>query len=329
AIDAYTAALNLQPKGKTKSLIRAHLDRLISGRIKKEAVLAIENEAKVKAESLPPNTIAVVNFDGSHLPPDMAPIAGGLAEFTSMDLTKVKMLRVVDRLKIDAIQNELRLSSSVYADPTYAPKLGRMLGSHNVITGTLLSIGDNGLRLDGIIVNTVDASTRQTTPTEGEVNGFFKIQKAFVFKIIDDMGITLSPEERDAIQKIPTESYLAFMAYCRGLDYKNRGLDQEARQAFHQAAQTDKTFKEAATQSRELSASAGVKGEASNFERFESSVETETAKEQTATGLDQKLSDVVNNAGVIPDLSHPGTVLAQPVIGSTGPVIIKGDLDGN
>ncbi len=129
AIDYYSTALSLEPEGKIKSLVRAHIDRLMSLKIKEETDLAVKNESKIQVSSIPENTIAVVNFDGSHLPPDIAPLSAGLAEFTAIDLAKVSSLRVVERLKIEAIINELKLGASEYSDPRYAPRMGRLLGS--------------------------------------------------------------------------------------------------------------------------------------------------------------------------------------------------------
>ncbi|MGD8604681.1 MAG: tetratricopeptide repeat protein, partial [Anaerolineales bacterium] len=128
AITAYGAALSLEGSGKTKNVIRAHLDHLIGNAITKEVNTVLANEASIDIDTIPDNTVAVVGFDDSHLPPDLAPLALGLAEFTSADLAKVKSIRVVDRMKIDVILDELKLSSSQYVNPATAPRLGRLLG---------------------------------------------------------------------------------------------------------------------------------------------------------------------------------------------------------
>lgn len=329
AIDAYTYSLSLEPGGKVKNLIRAHLDRLVTEKVKREVSQALKNESKIDASTIPSNTIAVVNFDGSHLPPEMAPIGEGLAEFTAADLTKVKSLQVVDRVKIDAIMNELKLSSSQYADPATAPRMGRLLGSRNIITGTLLGVGDKGIRLDGAVVNTTDGSARVTPAVEGDMAEFFNVQKQFVFNVIDDMGITLSPEERDAIQKVPTESYLAFMAYCRGLNYRSRGLDGQARQEFQEAASLDKSFTAAKEQFQTLSLAPSLTGGVGQaVEQFESVVTSEAVQEQLTTELGQRLTDIVLNSGFIPSFGARRPDLMPPIIGTTGAVLIVGDLDG-
>lgn len=327
AIDAYTAALNLKPSGDTKTMVRSHLDNLASQRINREIAAAIASESTIDASSIPSNTIAVVNFDGSHLAPELAPLGNGLAEFTAMDLSKVKSLKVVERTKIDAIIKELKLGSSQYADPVYAPRMGRLLGSRNVVTGTLLGIGDKGIRLDGAVANTVDSSAKVTKTSEGELDKFFRLEKEFVLRIIDNLGITLTAEERDSIQRVPTESYLAFMAYCRGLNYRSRGMYGEARREFHVAAQEDRSFQEAYTQFKAVPKTPPSGGGQSDFQSFESSVEGQPAKEETEAALGGRLSAVVHNTGAVPDLSDLNSLISQPVIGNTGIIIIKGDFD--
>ena len=79
---------------------------------------------------------------------EMAPLAKGFAEFTAIDLAKVKSLRVIDRLKIDMILDELQLSASGAVDPSTAPRMGKLLGSKH------LMISDSGSNFT-IFVNKV------------------------------------------------------------------------------------------------------------------------------------------------------------------------------
>ncbi|MBU2652423.1 MAG: tetratricopeptide repeat protein, partial [Bacteroidetes bacterium] len=239
AMEAYTQSLSLDPGGKTRNLIRAHLDYLVGQNIHKEVKNALANEEKIDVDSIPANTVAVADFDASKLSPEMAPIARGLAEFTAIDLAKVKQLRVVDRLKIDVIQQELALSASGMVDPSSAPRVGKLLGSRHLVTATVLGLGNDDVRLDGVVVNTADSSANRTETSEGQLQKVFALQKDFVFRVIDDLGITLTAEERDAIKQVPTESFLAFLAYSRGLEAQSEGRMNDAEAAYNQATAAD------------------------------------------------------------------------------------------
>jgi len=333
AIDAYRASLSLKPRGDAKNTIQARLDLLISRRIKEEVSRALEHEGDIDVQTIPENTVGVVDFDNTHLPPELAPIGKGLAEFTAIDLAKVHSLRVVDRLKINMILDELKLSSSQYADPAFAPRVGRLLGSHHIITGSVLGIGDDAIRLDGALVNTRDSSAEMTDPTEGAVVKFFKVQKDFVFKVVDKLGVTLTAEERDAIEKVPTESYLSFLAYCRGLDYKSRGMFTEAHREFQHASQEDKGFAEAQAQAEALSyAPTAAMEEAGSFERFESQMTSQSDEDLLSDGLDRFQASTVINSGFITDLGaldRFGNTPDSPTrrTDKNGTVIIRGNLD--
>ncbi len=330
AIDAYSTSLSLQPKGKTASMTRAHLDRLISRKLEADVFRTLENEAGIDADTIPENTIAVANFDASNLSSELVPIAHGLAEFTSIDLAKVQSLTVVERLKLEMILKELELGTSVHVDPASAPRMGRLMGSRRLVTGSVVSIGEQGLRLDAAVVNTVDSSAARPQGVEGDVEKFFKVQKDLVFGILEELGITLSAEERDAIEEVPTESYLAFLAYSRGLDYRNRGPEWfgAAEQEFARALQYDKNFQQAKQQLRAVTDMQAVGAEyQESFDRFEGSVKRLSDRQRPSNGLDSRLSAVAENAGTIPRSTGDSSVDPVDEPDNNGTVTITGDLD--
>ena len=329
AIDAYTASLSLGSKGRTAEITRDHLRRLVRKNQEVEIARALENEADIDAATIPDNTIAVPSFDGSHLPPELAPIALGLSEFTAIDLAKVRSLTVVERAKLAILLDELKLGRSGYVDPATAPRVGRIMKSRRIVTASVLALGDEGLRLDGSVVSTTDSAAVIPEGVEGKLEDIFALQKRFVFNILDSLGITLTVDERDAIAKVPTESYLAFLAYCRGLDYRQRGMESAARAEFGKAVSLDAGFGVADT---ELHTDIGLTSDGLSFEQSFESLEgvVSQGSEPTTSGLDSRLTNIVANGGVLPgsdgDEFGPTLPDAQP---RTSTVIIRGDLDAN
>lgn len=328
AIAAYSTALNLNPKGEIGGTLRQYLERMANLKLQAEIADAVKNEKEIDAQSIPSNTIAVVDFDGSSLPAETAPLASGLAEFTAIDLSKVSALRVVERQKIDALLGELKLAETGVSDPKIAPRVGRILGSRNVVTGNLVGIGKEELRLGGAVVNIAESSAVMTDPSEGKLKGIFKLQKEFVFKIIDNLKIDLTQEERDAIQKVPTESYLAFMAYCRGLGYARRGMYKQAAQEFQSAVKMDRGFQQAQSryQQASMAAKAGPGGELS-FSQFEQSVENEAQGERGNRGLERRLRYVLNNSGALRSSLVDRASQIPPQVDNYGRVVMGGNLD--
>ena len=332
ALEAYGTSLSLNPDKKTAVKTRTHIDLLLEKRLKAEIAKSIANEEAISVSTIPENTIAVSNFDGSLLPDNLAPIARGLTEIVSVDLSKVMSLTVIERQKINIIMDELKRGTSGYIDPATAPRVGKLLGSHKVVTGTIMGLGDEGFRINGVVVQTVDGSSQKSNAQEGELKDLFKVQKDFVFALIDSLGITLSQLERDAIEEVPTESYLAFLAYCRGLDYEERGMYKPAQQEFNKAMEMDANFDEAGVELRSVT---GMEN-APSYEESQRNLEYTAANAgvdvlATTGGSDSRLTTVITNSGGYLGGIMDNVTDRPPVIGELGPtgtVIIRGDLDG-
>ncbi len=340
AIAAYTTALNQNPGGSIRSSLQARIDYLAMQKLRKDAAEAVKNEKAINSDDIPENSIAVVNFDGSKLKADMVPIGLGLAEFTANDLAKVKSLRVVERQKMDAILDELKLSKSGAIDKTSSPRVGRLMGSRRVVTGTLNSAGKNKLRLNGAIANVHDSTLIYPDASEAELKNLFKMEKSFVFSVLDKLGITPTAEERAEIQKVPTESFLAFLAYCRGLDYNGRGMPDRAKEEFGKAFQTDKGFKEAdlKIQNIETGALEASTG-AQDLGKFETQVQAESPPPTqppvppppvtSPSGLGSTLGSILDNGGIIPNSRPRPTGPTPPVEPDPfGHVTVKGTFYG-
>jgi len=328
AVSAFTASLNLESSGKTADLTRSHLDALIAKKIQSEVSWAIENESAIDADTIPSRTIAVANFDASHLNPELAPIALGLSELTAVDLAKAHALTVVERQKLDLILQEQKLGTSGFVDPATAPRLGRLMGSRRIVTGSVLSVGDNAIRLDGVIVRTDDSSTSDIEDAQARLEEFFKMQKAFAFSVIDDLGITLTAEERDAISEVPTESYLAFLAFCRGLDYRRRGMTSAAEREFRDALDLDQGFRQADDALDALTLRPPSELDYSSARReFADAVREASNRGVDPTGSESRLGSIAGNGGIIPPPAGRDVVINPPVTTESGTVIVRGDLD--
>lgn len=69
-----------------------------------------------------------------------------------------------------------------------------------------------------------------------------ELEKKLVFSIIDNLGFKLTVEEIEAIQKTPTKDMRAFLHYCKGLDFEDRGLYDQARKEYETAYNMDHNF---------------------------------------------------------------------------------------
>jgi len=335
ALGAYRVALGLNPGGDTRDLLESRVYLLVHEQVMREARAALDAEKDLDTAHIPDNTVAVVEFNSAELPPDLVPLAKGMAEFTAQDLGKVGSLQIVDRLKIDAIRQELELSQSEFADAATAPRIGRLVGSHRLVTGTLLGLGDESFRLSGAVINTSDASVATPEFTDGDLEEFFRVQKGFVFDVIAAMDITLTPEERTAIEEVPTENFLALMAYCNGLAYRDQNRLNEAQTAFQGATAHDKGFNQAAVQEKSVASllSAGPGGSSGSIAKFSGQASLQSNLEILSAELSSITSSLIAWNGFVPtnlDLDYLSSFVDTPprtrYQGDVS-VIIRGNLD--
>ena len=335
ALRAYRVALGLDPGGETRDLLESRAQLLMHEQVMREAQTALATEQDLAVADIPANTVAVVAFDGSELPDELTPLAKGMAEFTAQDLGKIASLRLVDRLKINAIQQELNLSQSQMTDPATAPRLGRLVGGQRIVTGTLMGLGDESFRVTGAVVNSTDNSILTPEHTDGTVAEFFRVQKQFVFDIIASMDITLTPEERTAIEEVPTENFLALMAYCRGLEFRDHNQMAAANTEFQGAVAMDKGFNQAAAEGRSVSSllSMGAGGAGSNLGQFSEKAGALSGDALSAVETGSFQASIIGWNGFVPinlDLNYLGAFAGSPphttqLVDSS--VIIRGNLD--
>ncbi len=307
AIRVYGAAANLQGDDRTGKLIRDRLDVLIDARLAEDARQAVRGEDTLSVASLPENSVAVINFNGSYLPPDIQPIALGLAEFIAMDLSKISSLKVLERVKINVILDELKLGESSYSDSRLAPRMGKLLGSRRIVLGTMTGAGESGFRIDGRLVNTIDGTSSGTQSNEGNLNRFFEVEKKFVFALLDTLGIDISRKERDAIEaSLPNRSSRSWPS-ARGSPTKDAGCTTTRRAPSGTPARQDPGFVEASNLADKMQMTSAYRGEmkgapSGRGKSFEQEVASSIQPEGAGTGMDAiQAANLVNGNFIMSD----------------------------
>ncbi len=267
AQENYDKAINYYKDYSTIG-VDADIAELIEGRIsfinkkkmEQEIKLALQNEDKIKQEPMPSNTVAVLYFQNLGDKKELDPLQKGLTEMLITDLSKVGSLKVVERVKLQSLLDEMKLSTTASFDQSSAPRMGKLMRAETLIKGSFLNVGEDKFRVDANFIATQDGGYKQVKNVSGSMTEYFKLQKDLVFNIIDDMGIKLTDKERESIQIIPTESYLAFVAYSKGLDMEDKGMYQDALNQYKEAVRIDPAFKQADikyTETQKVSKSSG------------------------------------------------------------------------
>lgn len=192
-----------------------------------------------------PNVVAVLPMKYQGGDEKYQALGRGLAEMFTTDLANIERLKVVERVRLQALLDELKLAKSKYVDQSTAPRVGRLLGAGRLVGGSYLVSGEE-VRLQ---VTLADVATGERMPQlddqRASLDKLFDLQTRVTFSIVDQLGVELTPQERAAIEEVPTQSIQAFLAYSRGLMEEERGNYGSAAQYFQQASKIDPNFDQA------------------------------------------------------------------------------------
>jgi TolB-like protein len=212
-----------------------------------QARQSLANEATIAAMPPESNTVAVMPFSYAGSDSTIQPLGRGLAQLLVTDLAKSRQIRVLERERMQAIINELNLSDSARAQPSTALRSGRLLRAAKVVQGSLADRPGNQLQVNAAVVDVSSTVIRATAQGRDLLERLFDIEKQVALSLFTNLGIQLSPAERQAVDQRPTENLQAFLSFSRGLEAQDRGDFGAAQAAFDQAAALDPSFRAAVT----------------------------------------------------------------------------------
>lgn len=192
-------------------------------------------------------TLMVAYFDNNSGDAQYDPLRKGLADMLITDLVNVSALKVVERDRLNAILDELKLSQTKVVDPKSALKMGKLLSAEFVLTGGM-QIQKGKLRIDARVVRVDTSASISAQAVEGPLDDFFSVEKDLVDAVLADLAVKLMPEEKSKLRRNQTQSFQAFNAYSKGLDASDRGDQEEAAKQFKIALEADSAYAKAKNQ---------------------------------------------------------------------------------
>jgi TolB-like protein len=204
----------------------------------------IQEEKAVKA---PParNAMAVPYFQNKTGQADLNPLQKGIALMLTTDLSKLKEFQVLERARFQALVEELGLGVSGLVEMNTAPRVGRLLGAHWLVGG---SIGKSKGEQIQIQSNPLDVTTQNILGqplSEGDLSDLFRMEKELLFGIIKLLKIEVTPEEEKELRKPCSMNIKALMVLFKGIDASDRGNYEKAAQFYEIALQEDPNICEA------------------------------------------------------------------------------------
>lgn len=228
-----------------RTLMKGRYEWLLRREVEEQMAALVEQEDTL-AQDVQEDVVAVLPFSFQGGGEQYAPLGRGLGEMISTDLAQIDGLQLVERVRIQALLDELELAQSEYVDPETAPRAGRFLGAGRLVSGAYSVLDGENLQVERALAEIQrDASMSDVERHSDALDQLFALEKEIVYGVVERLGIELSPQERKEIERVPTRNLQAFLAYSRGLEAEARGNFEAAAEAFRRAHELDPSFSQA------------------------------------------------------------------------------------
>jgi tetratricopeptide (TPR) repeat protein len=254
AIAAYDGFLTRNAEARGGAAVGARRLSAIRARATSRAQDALAREADFQPAD--PQTLAVLPLDivGDER---YEPLSRGLAELLTSDLALLERFRMVERLQVQALFDEMALSQTDRVDQGTAVRMGRMLQAGRLVQGVAAIPDDEDMQLSASIVQS-DGQVISAATQEGRLNDLLQLEKNVVIDLAGRLGYQLSEAERQLILENGTQNLTAFLAYSQGLAAEDLGDYVGAAVFYQQAVQADPGFQQARSQYRSAAATPTV-----------------------------------------------------------------------
>lgn len=236
AVEIWQTYRNEELPAVEKEIKRLMTLALIAGS-RRQARNALAEEEALKALMPGKNTIAVCYYQD--LSPDKSMLAfqKGLAAMVVTDMSKIKSLKVIERLRLQALLEEMELGKTGIVDERTAPRAGRLAGADKLVVGNL-SLGVNAATS---LVSTSAENIMGSAVCTEKREDFFKLPCCIIKDAAEilDIDLTKQPEK---ICVVHTENYEAFIYFGNGLHEMDLGNWKKARDYFTEALKLDPRF---------------------------------------------------------------------------------------
>jgi len=226
-----------------KPLVEAEIKRLLTvvqiAESQRSAREALAQEAKLQAKKPDSRTVSICYYEDLSPDKSLRAFQKGLAAMLITDMSKIKSLRVVERLRIQSLFQEMKLGQTGIVDESSAPRVGHLLGAEYLVTGNLAM---GSIRTTTSLISTSMGKVTGSSTVDVEKEKFYELPRLIIENFASIRGIELTPEEQKAIGIPHTKNYEAFNYYGEGLNALDEGKWQEAKDLFEKALKLDPQF---------------------------------------------------------------------------------------
>ena len=254
--------------------------------------------AEMSAATRDKPSIAVLPFNNMSGDPEQEYFSDGITEDIITDLSKVSGLSVIAR----------HSSFSYKGKPLKVQQIGHELGVDFMLEGSVRKAGAR-VRVTGQLVNCKKGSHVWAERFDRDLTDIFAIQDEITHAIVEQLKVRLLPQEREAVEQIPTENIEAYTYCLRGRDFYRRYIKhylQLGRRMFAKAVELDPLY------ARAYAGMADCDSFLRYYYRFDISTDSILALADKALSLDEALPEAHASRGFALLLAHrPDEAVAE------------------
>ncbi len=211
---------------------------VVNKEMKVWAKKALEEEKALKTASTR-NTLAVPYFQNKTGQSDLDPLQKGIALMLVTDFSKIKEFQVVERVRLQALVEELGLGTSGLVVPETAPRVGRLLGVQWLIGGMVTRGQATQIKIQSVPLDVPGQKVLGEPMAEGSLTDLFRIEKDLLFEIIKLLKIEVTPQEQEELRKPCSVNLRALMNLFRGIQASDLQDYEKAAQFYEKSLEED------------------------------------------------------------------------------------------
>lgn len=247
---AYASYVQYGRTSRVRHALEARLAVLQRRQLQEAARSEVRDEQRLAQVPGAPNVVAVLPLTFSGADTSLRPLGRGLAELLTTDLARSSRLTVVERLRLQAVLDELALQTTGATDSSSRVRAGRILQAGRLVQGSILQQGPQ-LRVDAAVIDVPTTRLTGATNDDRALDELLTLEKNIALGLFQQLGVTLTTAERNAIEQRPTHSLAAFVSFSRGLLSEDEGQLERAESFYREAVRLDPGFGAAQAKSQE------------------------------------------------------------------------------
>ena len=171
-------------------------------------------------------SIAVLPFKSLSDDPEKQYLADGMMDAILLHLSKIEDLRVMSRTSVEQYRDKDKTSTVI----------GRELDVEYILEGSFQKYGDNA-RLIVQLIKTGKEGHVWANEYDRNWNDIFSVQSEVAQAIAEELHAVITPEEKQLINKVPTNDLTAYDLHMQALDFYNKYIFSHDRKYLEKVTQ--------------------------------------------------------------------------------------------